>query len=207
MLKPILAIAAATTALVLAAAIYLLMLGPSAPVSAPSGARLDIGGADIGGPFELTSETGARVSSASLIDRPALIYFGYTFCPDVCPLDTQVLADATRILAADGIEVLPVFVTLDPARDNAEILKQFTDALHPQMVGLTGSEAEIRAVADAYKVYFEKVDMPDSAMGYLINHTAFTYLAGPSGLQAMFRNGYPAEVIAEEVAAVLATAD
>ena len=159
-------------------------------------------GADIGGPFELTAEDGRRVTSEELIDGPTLIYFGYTFCPDVCPVDVAVMAEATDLLAERGIEVTPVFITVDPARDDPEILELYTDAMHPDMVGLTGSADDIAEAAEAYKVYYAKAEGDDPDR-YLMNHSSFTYLMTPDGLAALFRRGATPQEIAEETERVL----
>lgn len=171
-----------------------------------SRAMLNASGAQIGGPFELTSHTGDRVTSSDVIDRPTLIYFGYTFCPDVCPIDTQILAETVDLLAEQKIDVKPVFITVDPARDTPEELAPYAEAMHPQMIALTGSDADIRAVADAYKVFYSRQDMPGSAAEYLMNHSAYTYLMLPGDeLAAVFRRDFSAAQIAEDVATVLAS--
>lgn len=173
------------------------------PEDVASPAQVNTGSAGIGGPFTLTDHTGARVSSAELIDGPALIYFGYTFCPDICPVDVAVMASAAELLAERGVEVTPVFITVDPERDTPESLTYYVEAMGAGMVGLTGSPEKIRAAADAFKVYYEKVEMEDSAAGYLMNHTTFTYLVTPDGVEAVFRNGFPPEEIAGAVEKIL----
>ncbi len=183
-----------------AAAIFLALKEPEGPVSP---AAINIAGAEIGGPFALTDHTGAPVTSAGLIDGPVLIYFGYTFCPDICPVDVAVMASAVDLLAEQGFDVTPVFVTIDPARDTPEALTYYAEAMHPRMVALTGAEAEIKAAADAYKVYYERVDLEDSAAGYLMSHSTLTYFVMPDGLKALFRNGFPPEEMAGEVARIL----
>lgn len=169
-----------------------------------SEAVLAIGDTAFGGPFELTAHTGERVTEKAVIDGPTLIYFGYTFCPDVCPIDAQVMVEAAEMLDEKGFDVTPVFVTIDPERDTPEALSDYAEAMHPKMLGLTGTEGEIRAVADAYKVYYSRVEMPGSAADYLMNHTAYTYFMRPDGIAAVFRNGYPPEEMAGEVARILA---
>lgn len=202
MQKLMLPIAGAVTALILAAAIYLSVRPEPAHVSP---AMYAVEGSDIGGPFELTAHTGERVTSADVIDGPTLIYFGYTFCPDICPIDTQIMADAVDILAEKNIDVKPVFVTVDPARDTPKELSYYAEAMHPKMVALTGSDEEIRAAADAYRVYYKKSEVPGSEAEYLMQHTGFTYLMGPGDeLLAMFRRDFPAEQIAQDIVNVLA---
>ena len=179
-----------------AAAIFLALKEPEGPVSP---AAVNLGGAEIGGPFTLTDQTGERVTSAEVIDGPALVYFGYTYCPDICPVDVAVMASATELLAERGIEVTPVFITIDPARDTPESLAQYADAMHSDMVALTGSAEDIAAAAKAYGVYYQRVEAEDSAAGYLMDHTTFTYFVTPEGVEAAFRRGYPPEEIADAV--------
>ena len=204
MQKPILALAGVFVVAVLAGAAWLALTPEEQPAEARSLARLDMGDARLGGPFTLTDQTGRRVSSETVIDGPTLVYFGYTYCPDVCPVDSQVMAEASALLAEQGHAVTPVFITVDPARDTPEALEVFTGYLHPEMIGLTGSAEEIRAVADAYKVYYDKVELEDSAAEYLMNHSAYLYLVEPGqGVTAIFRRGFPPEEIAGEVARIL----
>ncbi|MEM9146031.1 MAG: SCO family protein [Pseudomonadota bacterium] len=180
---------------------WLLLTPPDAPRSP---AALAIGDTSFGGAFELTAHTGDRITDREVIDGPTLIYFGYTYCPDVCPIDAQVMAEAVEMLDQKGHDVTPVFVTVDPERDTPEELAGYAEAMHPKMLGLTGSEAEIKAVAELYKVYYDRVEMPDSAIDYLMNHTAYTYFMRPDGVAAVFRNGFPPEEMAGEVARILA---
>ena len=170
------------------------------PQSCAAGAT--VAGADIGGPFELVSESGGMVTDAEVITEPTLVYFGYTFCPDICPLDVARNASAVDLLAERGHEVRPVFVTVDPARDTPEVLAEFTDHMHPEMIGLTGSDEQVKAAADAYRVYFSRSgEDPDY---YLMNHSTFTYLMLPEqGFSGFFRRDAAPEEIAEQVACVL----
>lgn len=198
----VLATTVALVAAIVAAALWLSFAPRSVELS-PS--MVNVEGADIGGPFQLTAQSGERVSSDQLIDGPTLIYFGYTFCPDVCPVDTQIMAQAVDILAEQGIEVTPVFITVDPERDTPEALADYAEAVHPDMVALTGTPEEIQAAADAYKVFFQRVEMDDSAAGYLMNHTSYFYLMTPEqGLTALFRRDVSPESLASDVARVLA---
>ncbi|MEL6953013.1 MAG: SCO family protein [Pseudomonadota bacterium] len=163
------------------------------------------GAGDIGGPFELVSETGETVTEADVLDQPALIYFGYTFCPDVCPLDTVRNADAVDILETQGQSVRPIFVTVDPARDTPEVMANFTDLVHEDMLGLTGSDEQVRAAADAYRVIYQAQDPSDEF--YLVNHTAFTYLTLPGeGYVEFFRRNLTAEQMASSVSCFLEAA-
>ncbi len=136
------------------------------------------GAGSVGGPFTLVSETGDTVTDADVITGPTLVYFGYTFCPDVCPLDTIRNAEAVDILDASGRDVLPVFITLDPARDTPEVMEAYTANVHERMLGLSGTEEQTNAAAQAYRVYYQShADGTDPY--YLVDHTAFTYLMMP----------------------------
>lgn len=136
------------------------------------------GAGSIGGPFTLVSETGETVTDQDVVTQPSLLYFGYTFCPDVCPLDAVRNAEAVDILEADGAFVQPVFITVDPNRDTADVLAQFTSNIHPRMLGLTGTTEQTDAAADAYRVYHRSHQVGDDPY-YLVDHTAFTYLVLP----------------------------
>ena len=158
-----------------------------------------IAGGAIGGPFTLVNEDGATVTDAEVITEPALVYFGFTFCPDVCPLDSARNAAATDILAEQGISVTPVFVSVDPERDTPEVMKAYTDNFHPKMIGLTGSEEQVREAAQAYRVVYSRAD--DDPEYYLIDHSVFTYLVTPEeGFVQFFRRDTSPEAVAEQVA-------
>ncbi|MEO1000563.1 MAG: SCO family protein [Pseudomonadota bacterium] len=160
------------------------------------------GQAAIGGDFTLTDQTGARVTAAEVIDGPTLIYFGYTFCPDVCPLDTVRMADAVDRLAEAGVDATPVFVTVDPERDTPEVLDAFTGNIHPGMVGLTGTREEIDAVMRAWKAFAQRsaTSAADDEY-YLVDHSTLTYLHAPGeGFLEFFRRDVSAEAMAERVA-------
>ena len=202
MMKPVLATATIVVAGSLAVAGWFALQPSSSGHVSPAMVNAD--GAAIGGPFELTTHTGARITADELIDGPTLIYFGYTFCPDICPVDTQIMADAVDLLAERGIAVKPVFITIDPERDTPKELSYYAEAMHPKLVALTGTEAEVRVAADAYKVFYQRVDLEDSAAGYLMNHTGYTYLMTPQkGITALFRRDFPPEQIADDIEKVL----
>ena len=110
----------------------------------------------IGGPFTLVDENGVTVTDQDVLTKPSLIYFGYTYCPDICPLDTARNAEAVSILEERGYDIQPVFITIDPERDTPELLKEFTDYLHPDMLGLTGTTEQVKAASQAYRTYFRK---------------------------------------------------
>ena len=159
-------------------------------------------GGDIGGPFRLVDETGKTVTDKDVITKPTLVYFGYTFCPDVCPLDAARNAQAVDILEEQGNDVTPVFITIDPERDTPEVLAEFTDNLHPRMLGLTGTAEQVKAASDAYKTYYKKQDTGDQF--YLMEHTTFTYLMLPNeGFVDFFTRDDTAESIAEHAACII----
>lgn len=141
-----------------------------------------LAGASIGGPFTLTNQDGRTVSDRDFAGKYRLIYFGYTFCPDVCPVDVQILMKGHKLLKDRNpglaAQVQPIFITIDPARDTPAALKHYTTAF-PGLVALTGSEAQIAAVARSYAVFFRKV--PDKDMGYKMDHSRAALLFGPAG--------------------------
>lgn len=154
-----------------------------------------VGGGDIGGPFTLVDPSGETVTDKQVLAKPALVYFGYTFCPDVCPLDNARNADAVDLLAARGLEVTPVFITIDPTRDTPEVMGEYAQAMHPRMVALTGTEDQVKAASMAYKTYYKKQDADDEY--YLMDHSTFTYLMLPT---VGFVDFFGREVTASEMA-------
>ncbi|HEV7371043.1 SCO family protein [Arenibaculum sp.] len=156
------------------------------------------GSAQVGGPFTLVDHTGATVTERDFAGRYLLVYFGYSFCPDVCPTDLQVLAQTMDHLGPDADLVQPLFVTIDPARDTPEALAGYVGLFHPRLVGLTGTPEQVAQAASAYKVYYAKAgDDPDY---YLMDHSSFIYLMGPDGkFLDVFPRGAAPERIAEKV--------
>jgi protein SCO1 len=158
-----------------------------------------VAGGDIGGPFTLVNTAGATVTDTDVLSKPSLVYFGYTFCPDVCPLDMSRNVEAVDRLAAMGVEVTPVFITIDPERDTPEALADYAANLHPDLVALTGSEDQIRAASQAYKTFYKKRETGDEY--YLMDHSTFTYLMLPAeGFVDFFRREITSEQMAESVA-------
>ena len=142
-------------------------------------------GATIGGPFTLTNQDGGKTRYADFAGKYRLIYFGYTFCPDVCPLDVQHLMQGFRALEKDdaalAARIQPIFITIDPARDDPKALKAFVSAFHPRLIGLTGSEAEIATVAKSFAIFYKKQPAPAGATGYLMDHSRQAMLFDPDG--------------------------
>lgn len=158
-----------------------------------------VAGSAIGGPFELVDDTGKTVTDTDVITEPSIIYFGYTFCPDFCPIDSARNALATDILEEQGISATPIFVTIDPSRDTVEIVQEYVSVFHPKMVGLTGSEEQVKAAATAYRVAYSKAD--DDPEYYLMNHSIFSYFVTPEdGFVDFFRPQATPEEVAERIA-------
>ncbi len=153
-----------------------------------------VGGGDIGGPFTLMDENAKTVTDVDIITKPTLVYFGYTFCPDICPMDSARNAEAIDFLAANGMDVTPVFITIDPERDTPEVLRDYTDNLHSKMIGLTGTADQIKAASQAYKTYYKKQEGDPNY--YLMDHSTFTYLMLPqTGFADFFdRDATPADI-------------
>ncbi len=164
-----------------------------------------VAGGSIGGALSLLDETGKEVTEADLFQKPALVYFGYSFCPDVCPLDNVRNVEALDLLKAQGIEVSAYFVTVDPARDTPQVLAEYTDNIHPDLIGLSGSEAQTKAAADAYRVFY-RANL-DQGEYYTVDHTTFTYLMLPGGTFAdFFKREDSPEMIAERAACMIGAA-
>jgi cytochrome oxidase Cu insertion factor (SCO1/SenC/PrrC family) len=182
------------------AAVLIVFGGPSESSAPPDPARLMnelmSGRAAVGAPFTLTDQWGKPRSLAEFRGKVVLLYFGYTFCPDVCPTDLAAIAAMLRSLGPQATEVQPVFITLDPARDTPEVLRDYVGAFHPSFVALRGSEPETRRVATSFKVYYEKAPLPQSE-AYLVDHMAFTFLLDRNGhYVAFFPPGTRSERIA-----------
>jgi len=189
----------AAAGLAAAAGAGYLALRPADPFAPCAGSQV---GATIGGPFTLTDETGRTVTDRDVLARPSLVYFGYTFCPDVCPTDSARNAEAADLLEQRGHIVQPVFISVDPGRDTPERLRDFTDFLHPRMVGLTGTPDQVAAASRAYRTFYRKVETGDEF--YLIDHSTQTYLMLPGhGFVAFFSRSDSAQDVADRTACFL----
>ena len=144
----------------------------------------DIKGAPFGGPFTLTGEDGKRYAWDDFKGKYRMVYFGYAFCPDACPTDVAVMMKGFQKFekehAAEAAKVQPLFITIDPARDTAKVVKEFTDSFHPKLLGLTGTQAEIDTAAKAFRVYATRGKDLGSG-NYLMDHSRFAYLMDPNG--------------------------
>jgi cytochrome oxidase Cu insertion factor (SCO1/SenC/PrrC family) len=134
----------------------------------------------VGGPFTLIDHAGKTRTDADFRGKFLLVYFGYTYCPDICPNDLAQISQAIDRLGAAGEDVQPLFISVDPERDTPSVLAQYVAMFHPRLIGLTGTPEQVRAVADSYKAYYAKY-LPRDGSVYLIDHTGLTYLMGRSG--------------------------
>lgn len=153
---------------------------------------------DLGGPFTLVNGDGETVTDEQVITGPTLIYFGYTYCPDVCPLDVDRNAAAIEILEERGDMVTPVFITIDPARDTPEVVNDFAKAMHPRMIGLTGSTEQVAQASKAYRTYSKAHPPVDGE--YIVDHSTFSYLVTPEqGFVEFFRRELTPEQLADKI--------
>ncbi len=183
-----------------AVSLALLLAGPLAGCTQEPAGDPPLAGARIGGAFSLTDQDGRAVSDRDFAGRYRIVYFGYTFCPDVCPTDVQNIAAALKLLERDdpalAKKIVPIFITIDPARDTPAALKRFVTAFHPRLVGLTGTAAQIAKVAKGYGIYFARG--AGTADGYLMDHSRQIYLFDPDGRPlALLPEGPPAAIAKE----------
>lgn len=168
------------------------------------------GEADIGGSFALNNHNGTRVIDKDFRGQLMIVYFGYTFCPDVCPLDMVRLTAALDLLEGRGADlalIQPLFITIDPTRDSPRILSKFVAAFHPRLMGLTGSHLRIKQAAEAYKVYYAKAP-GGGEKDYLMNHSSNIYVMGPNGKYITFFSSLDTpESMADELTAIIERVD
>ena len=152
---------------------------PSHPKT--SGEVASTGKALIGGSFSLVDQSGKRVTDKDFRGRYLLVFFGYTFCPDVCPSALQVISAALDQLGPAAGQITPVMISIDPARDTPEKMAAYVKSFHPRMLGLTGSSEDVAAAIKAYRVYAKKVPDERNPADYTMDHSSIVYLMGPSG--------------------------
>lgn len=151
-------------------------------------------GPNIGGPFTLTDQNGATVTERDLLGHYSIVYFGYTSCPDVCPIGLNRITEALEELGARGQKIAPFFITVDPARDTQVALKEFSEHFHPRLRYLTGSDEQVQQAATAFKVYRRLDKRTPEDTEYLVDHTSLIYVLGPDGKYAThFSHGTPVE--------------
>ena len=163
-------------------------------------------GPTVGGPFELVNHKGEVVTEKTFLGDYMMVFFGYTYCPDVCPTVLSDIATTLDILGDEkGGKITPVMISVDPARDTPEHLAEYVSFFHPRTVGLTGTEEQIKVAARTYRVYYS-INKPqsDDPLDYLVDHTSIVYLMGPDGkLVTHFSHGTTPEVIAERLGKIL----
>jgi cytochrome oxidase Cu insertion factor (SCO1/SenC/PrrC family) len=163
-------------------------------------------GPSVGGPFTLVNHKGETVTEQDFRGKYMLLYFGYTYCPDVCPTALSDMASALDMLGEEkAAKITPVFISVDPARDTPDHLAEYVPFFHPRTVGLTGTEEQIKAVAREYRVYYRKNDPQGSdPQDYLVDHTSIIYLVGPDGkLVTHFSHGTDPQAMAERIGKLL----
>lgn len=168
------------------------------PSSEPVGNTAEVRAAVPGGPFALTDHLGQSVSNRDFGSDLLLIVFGYTYCPDVCPTTLLGVASALDLLGDQAARIRPLFVTIDPARDTPEVLAGYVAAFHPRLVGLTGSAAQIKRMAEDYRVYYARVGPEDGA--YTMDHSAFVYLVDADGRPLAY---FPHDLAPDDFAAAV----
>ena len=186
-------------ALLIAGALSLAGCGASAPAEEPP-----LAGAAIGGDFALTASDGRTVKWDDFAGKYRVVYFGYAFCPDVCPTDMQRVAQGLKVLKgqdpAKAAKIQPIFITIDPERDTQKVVGEFAAAFSPDIIGLTGTPEQIAATAKAFKVYYAKGETTPGG-GYLVDHSNITYLFGPDGAPiATLPTDKGADAVAAELA-------
>lgn len=162
------------------------------------------GANQVGGPFSLVDSAGRAVTEANFAGTPYIVYFGFTFCPDVCPTELQTLAAALERLGPKADKVKVLFVTVDPERDTPSVVGDYARAFGPHVLGLTGSPEQVAAAARTFGVFFQKVPLSDNPGEYTMDHTTAVYLMGANGtLAGIFMPGQSAEDIAATIAKTL----
>lgn len=194
----------------LAIIVGVLEFGPGAGISwlgQPAGDHASAGtasvpkGVSIGGPFHLIDDKGHNVTDLEYRGRWMLVFFGYTNCPDACPLTLQKMATALKSIGQNADRVAPLFITVDPARDTPARLESYLENFDPRIVGLTGSNEQIAAAAKAYRVYYSPAEHEKSGAD-IIGHSTFLYLMNPAG---QFDALLPSDVDADKLASTLRT--
>lgn len=167
-----------------------------------------VGQATVGGPFELTDGDGETVTEADFADKYMVVYFGFTYCPDICPTELISIADGIDMMDAEAAQQFrPIFITVDPERDTPDVVKEYASNFHDRMIGLTGTPDQIRAAAKAYRVYYAKQEPEDPNVPYLMAHSSFIYVMDHQGRYVRhFSMGTQPEEIAAGLADILENA-
>jgi protein SCO1/2 len=168
--RPLVVFAAFAGSLVIGLVVVLWLLGGLRGATAP---------AAIGGPFQLTDQTGQTVTEKSLLGRPTIIFFGYTHCPDVCPTSLFEMSEVLRAMGKDADRINAYFVSVDPERDTSAVMKDYLSSFDPHLKGLTGDPTAVAKVLSEYRVYAKKIPLKDG--DYSMDHTALIYLMNKDG--------------------------
>lgn len=147
----------------------------------PTKGPIGSGTALIGGPFTMINQKGETVTEQNFKGHYTIYFFGFTFCPDVCPTELQVLSAALKELGANADKITPVFVSVDPERDTPKIIGEYVSSFDPRLVGLTGSPEQVAAMAKAFHIFYQKVPNPKDPKDYEMDHSSIIYLMGPDG--------------------------
>ncbi len=169
--------------LIFAAVVLLIAAGLAAysltnrQLAGPAGSGVAL----VGGPFTLTDQDGRKVTEKDFLGKYMLVFFGFTFCPDICPTELQVMSAALDMMGPEAEKIRPVFVTIDPERDTPEVMKAYVANFGPRLTGLTGTPEEIASMARAYRVYYARAGDKNSPDAYLMDHSTIIYLMAPDG--------------------------
>jgi protein SCO1/2 len=197
--SPLIAVAMLTIATALAAGSALIVLRQE-DEPATVGKTVTTGAASIGGPFTLLATNGKTVTDQTFHGKWSLMFFGYTFCPDVCPTALNNISVALENLCTDADKLQPLFITLDPHRDTREVITDYLKSFDPRILGLTGGQDAIDKVIKEYRIYVASEKSPTSGDDYLVSHSAYVYLMDPDG---KFVNVIQGSESGEEIAAWL----
>lgn len=164
---------------------------------------LPVAGLEIGGPFSLTNHLGESVTQDDYADQYKLIYFGFTYCPAICPTELQKISRVTKALEKNNPEIAakfqPLFITVDPERDTVKVMKDYVSLFHPKLIGLTGTQPQIDFITKAYRIFARKVDDPDQ-QDYTMDHSSYLYLMSPEGkLLGLYRMDDDADYIYDDL--------
>ncbi len=191
-------IAFASIMLIAAAAVAVWAL-----LSTPVGQRSS-GVALVGGPFTMVNHKGETVTEKSFAGKPMLLFFGFTYCPDVCPTELQVMAEALRQLGDKGADIQPILVSIDPERDTPDVMAAYVANFGDRFIGLTGTPEQVRQMASAYRVFYQKVENKDAPDSYLMDHSSIIYLMDTEGkFLKHFTYSTDAKALAEAIASTL----
>ncbi len=158
------------------------------------------GSSDIGGPFSLTNHKGEAVTEQDYADQYKIVFFGFTYCPAVCPTELQKVASILDQLGDKAQAIAPIFITVDPDRDDAKTMKDYIEQFHEDLIGLTGTQEQIDAVTKQYRIYASKVEN-DMMDGYMMDHSAYLYFMTPDDkMISLYPSQDTAEAIAKDIA-------